>query len=628
MKSIVVLCMLSIFIYAVDGRNGEYQFSEFKNGNYSTNQFFTSKGAPEVRKSSRCSKGENSYCWPVIEDQNERVLASYSRNDLIEIVASGRYANISYLYYGHTYKVGKKYKTDYYFLDNEGNRYDTKSTVSSLDRIITKNRDVLDIASDGIYRNGSKVLDSNEKFTHAKIKNNLSGDISVVTVGQNNKIYISNTKDWFETTTKLSKRGDRLDILAVYPVSKDEVVYSVYKYINSYNKGLILGKVNFQNNKNYEGWLFNSENRNVGFSPSIYSEEGIITVSAINSSESNYLYTKLNSKDIQNIVGVKPKHIVGYEDEKKLSFLIGTGLSKMKWISNNKLKSGEGDNEKTIGKVDYDISDSMYKSVYIQGKYENKQLGISYLKNKAEDKGGDTKKASEYINVILDIDGFFSPQSSLRILVEEAEVNGLATYTENNIASIYDVSTKFTRYSAFVMKERGLFHGLDYTQYTMPTLLGYGKDGDVYFSVFDKKSKIQKITYNIGYDELSYAKRYENDYNKFYIQGLAGIGLGFIDLSSEAKSEVDRKVSQTSYKKDSDMPLSIALDYSLDLGYIWQQKAKSLGGLGYSVQLGYKLKGTYFRSKSSSEDENDSLSLEFERNDYWHGAYVSANIIF
>ncbi|MEA3383284.1 MAG: hypothetical protein U9Q20_01220 [Campylobacterota bacterium] len=78
--------------------------------------------------------------------------------------------------------------------------------------------------------------------------------------------------------------------------------------------------------------------------------------------------------------------------------------------------------------------------------------------------------------------------------------------------------------------------------------------------------------------------------------------------------------------------MTLAADYAMDFGYIWQQKSKTLKGLGYSTQIGYKLRGTYYGSGSSSDSESDSdsndLTLEFSRNDMWHGPYVSFNIIF
>jgi len=636
-KKVLLLFSLCAGIYTLaNGIEGEYQFAKFKQGYKSLNSHYDSQGVPNVKTSKRCTKGKNSYCWPVIQNEKGKVLVSYGRNDSVGIVSSARYKNQAYLYYSHSYKVGKKYYTDYYFIDQNGKKYDKPATASnSLSRKITKNRDVLDVTGNGIYLNNKIVLSSTEKLTHAKITNNLSGDQSVIAVTNEGKIYVSNTKVWKDTQLKVTKKGDRVGILSSFPSNENEIVYSIYKYINSYNKGLVAGRVNFDSNENIHGWLYNSENKNVGFDPEIYVFNNNILISAKNSSERTTLYTSIgNDSNFNKIVGIKPEHTKGFEDEKNFSFLAGTALSSITWDATNKI---EDENANSFGNVEYEISNSLYKTVYLQGKIGDTQLAISHLKNESEAKGGQTAKASQYTSAMLDIDGYFSPQASLRIVSEQGEVNGVATVS--NISGLlngsdfssnsFEVSTKFQRFSAFVMKERGFYHGLDYSIYKMPSLLGYGKDGSIKFTILDPELKIQKLTYNIGYDELSYARRYENNFSRIYLQGLAGVGIANLSLSGDLESRAQAKAISLGYN-GTGTDTTLAIDYALDMGYIWQQKSKTLKGFGYSTQLGYKLRGTSYMSGSSSKSNSDSnkLTLEFDRDDIWHGPYVSVNIIF
>jgi len=641
-KYIIFIIILSTSLYASQIM-GEYQYNEFKEGSVSTSGFFSEKGAPYVYVSSQCrGKGKNRRCWPVIRNQTKKILASYGTKDGVGGISSGRYQNIAYLYYSHTYKRGKDYYTDYYLMDDNGRKHSTPSrhASGSFDSIITKNKKLLQVSKSGVYINGQTILNSPTELTHAKISNNLRGDISIVAIDVDHHIQITNTKEWKDTNALLARKGDRSGVLSVYPKNSNEIIYSVYKYVNSYNKGLILGRVNFNTNENITGWLFNSENRNVGFDPEIYVDNGSIYLSATNSSERSSLYTVIpNNKSLSSIKGVVPKHIIGFEDEKNFSFLVGTSLSSITWQASNKVEDEDGN---SFGELEYEISDSIYKAVYLQGKIGDRQLAISHLKNEAEAKGGNTKKASEFLNVVLDLDGFFSPQSSLRIVSEQGTVNGLSSLTGIN-GTLYDTNgqnittlqdsefeTTMKRLSFFVMKERGLYHGLDYTEYIMPSLLGYGKDGNVLFTIYDPKTNIKKLTYNWGYDELSYAKRYENNFSRFYFQGLFGIGLG--QVTGDFEKVATQKATSLGYD-DITSPITFAVDYALDFGYIWQKKSKTLKGLGFSTQLGYKVRGTYFGAGTSSEKDEDStesndLSLEFSRNDIWHGPYVSVNIIF
>jgi hypothetical protein len=641
-KVLLLLTILGVVSFASEKPNTtEYSFSKFDANYSSKDSFFSSNGVPDIYISTECSgKGKNRKCWPVIIGGG-KTLKSYGQKDSVSMVAKGRYKDIAYLYYSHSYSRGKKTYTDYYFIDHTAKSYPKKGVKNgSLARNITRDAKVLDVTKYGIFLNGAKIVSSHSKLAYAKITNNLKGDQAIIAIDTKSKIYISDTKAFIDTKAKLASRGDRMGVLSVYPKDSSNIVYTVYKYVNSYNKGLIFGKINTKTDSTISGWLFNSEVRNVGFDPDIYTDGDKIYISATDSSNSKTISTILtDDKTLQKIVGVVPPHTVGFEEEKHLSFLVGTSVSYMFWNASNKV---EDEDQNSYGEVEYDISDSIYKSIYFQGKLGNTQLAVSHLKNEAESKGGATKKASEFINAVFDIDSFFDPSSSLRIVYEVGEINGLATWLKSSGDPVVQngitfknlpVSTKMERYSFFTMKDRGLYHGLDYTKYIMPSLLGFGKDGSIKFTIFDTKAKIQKLTYNIGYDELSYAKRYENNFSRLYLQGMFGLGVGHIKMS-DGGDYADKLAISKGYD-GTDEPITLVADYALDVGYIWQRKSKTLRGLGISTQVGYKLRGSYFSAGTTSEatgdeqsDDSNTLSLEFERHDIWHGAYASVNIVF
>lgn len=68
----------------------------------------------------------------------------------------------------------------------------------------------------------------------------------------------------------------------------------------------------------------------------------------------------------------------------------------------------------------------------------------------------------------------------------------------------------------------------------------------------------------------------------------------------------------------------------MDVGYIYQQRFKSLRGFGYALSGGYHLRGSISGMGQSDESETkaDELVLEMSRYDVWHGPYVSFNIIY
>ena len=629
MKKLLLIC-LAIFAFANDGEY-VYKNSSIEYNSMDLNQFFNDEGAPDIYFARKCSKGKHPVCWPIVKNNYGKILASYGSKDSVSKIMKSRYQNIAYLLYEHSYKVGKKYKREYFLIDNNGHKYTIPPhTNFALSSIITDNAQIIQIYQNRISYDGLDILIAPTTFTQAKLTNNLKGNISAIAIDTNNEIYVTNLQKFVNTKVKLAIHGDRENILASYPVNKQEVVWSVYKYVNSYNKGLLLGDVDFKNNENVYGWLVNSEIRNIGFDPEIYVDNGIVYVATTDSTNRDNIVLKTAISDIENMKGIIPKNIIGFEDEKSIGFLVGTSFSYLYWYATNEVKAEDGVD---YGDVKYDISSSMYQSIYLQGRMGDTQVALTYMKNKAEAKGAATEKASKFLNAVVDFNSFFNGSSTLRILAEKGEVNGIANWNGEDIYGVPVInrafSTKVDRYAALVIREQGYYYGLDYTQYKMPSLLGFSKDGNTKFVLFDPKAQIHKLTIDFGYDELSYAKRYENDFNRWYIQGLIGVGFGYVSMSND--SYANQEAKDLGYD-GIDTPITLAIDYGLDFGYIFQRKAKVLRGFGFSTQIGIKAKGTYFMAGTSSKNDNDNednkLNLEFERNDIWYGPYITFNLVF
>ena len=265
----------------------------------------------------------------------------------------------------------------------------------------------------------------------------------------------------------------------------------------------------------------------------------------------------------------------------------------------------------------------------MQGRYKNTRLVVNYLKNKEKN-----KKASTFLNTFIDFDSLFTTRS-LRLVIEKGSVSGVATYKDPNgdiKTDIYgnkvdktSIQTKLQHYSLLFIANDGFYHSIDYSIYKMPSLLGYGSGSSVSFTLFDPKTKIQKFSYIYGYDELSYTKRYFKDVNKFFMEGLIGIGLANISISD--KKELNKLVDENGYSGVDNSP-ALAFDYGLNIGYIFQRKSSYLKGFGISFEIGYKLRGTTYFSSTTDNNEDNKAQLVFERNDIWHGPYANINLVF
>ncbi len=610
---------------------GEWSFSTIQNTNNSLQKYFDNAQAPDVYTDYECPKKGNGDCWPVIRDGSGKVIESFGSKASLSTLADGRYKDIAYLYYSVTY--GKN--TSYHLIDNRGRSYSDPSLPhDGFDARITKDRHVISITPKGIYHDNSLLLSAPAELEDGEVQNNLQGDIAVIARTEADEVITSNTKAWSISKTMLVHNGDKENILSVFPRNATTLVYAFYKYVNVYNKGIILGKADFTTKKDTSGWLLNSEKRNIGFDPEVFVDTSDIAhLIAQDSTDEHKVETTIAYKDIEKLEGFTPEHIKGFEKQKSFSFLVGTALSYLEWKAQNKVK---GENDAFSAKLNYEIAANEFLSYYMQGRYNDTQLAVTYLQSKAKEQKGIQSAASKYLIGMLDFNKLFSKTSTLRIVMEKGKLNAIATLDEGgdansvlNYNGSVGVTNEVTRYSLLVMQERGFFYGLDYTQFQMPSLLGFGKSGDVKFAVFDPKTKIKKYSIELGYDELSYAKRYETYLSRFYIQGLGGVGLGYIDYSSEVSATIHTRSNALGYD-DVSSPLTFVFDGVLDIGYIYQNRVKFLHGLGLSSQIGIKARGTYYLSGSSSKsDDNDNkLTLEYDRYDLWYGPYVSLNLIF
>ena len=623
-----------IFLSAITLATGDYAFTPPQDGARGVDAYFDRLGTPDIKVSSKCDS--NNRCRPILMDHQGKVLKRFSSNSSVVLEAKARYKSIANAIVLHRYVSGSDrngnpiYSTDRYIMTNKGKRYSINTEQNrniALAKILTKSRYLVEVRKDGIYVNGKQTLRTETEFTHAELSNNPSGTVAAVAVDKYGHVYMSDLQVWKESGIVLAQHGDRQGVLAIYPRNKGESVLAIYKYVNRFNKGIVLARMRYVESNGTHGWLYNSKNQNIGFDPEIYMNKGGIYVSAKNSSTKSDVHFVVQSLDISKMPEAILDHTAGFERENNLEFLVGTGVSKLSWDANSKVeKDGV-----TYLDVKYDISDAIYNIGYLQGRKGNKQLAINYTQNSAEKKGGLAKKSSNFLTFVFDVHGFFSPQSSLRISFEEGNVNGIA---ESSGLSPEEFETTYSRYSGLVMKERGYYWGLDFTDYTMPSAIGFSDyTKSISYSIFDKEIQIQKLSFVGGYDVLSYTTRYETDMRRFYYAGKLGIGLASIGMSGEARDTVELDTGKT-IKSSFGTQTAIALEGELDLGYLIHKSFARLRGLGYSFTAGYKFRGDYFgstQSESNTSDaalEYDELALEFGRYDFWHGPYITLNMIF
>ena len=635
LASIFVL-PLSTALFAIQSDENHHSFFPLQQGAMNADQYFDKLGLPDVRVSYRTRPHCKEKCdYPVIENQKGQILVRYTYDEALHTVAKGRYTDIAYLQYEHSYPCGDKSCSETIFMDHKGRRSPSRATTNgTFSTLISKDREIYSVTSRGIYVNATPLLHLEHPLTLGVIKNNPNGDIAAAGVDAAGQLYSTNTKVWHRSNIHLQEHGDRGGILDIYPKDEDESFIAIYRYTRAENKGLIGIHTTYSSSKESTGWLYNARNKNVGFDPSIVVDDGKIYVSATDSTNSEMVMMLIDEDQFDTISHAEnfPQHIIGYEYEREFTFLLGSRLAYNGWHASTYVSA----NDTEYADASYELDDSIYTALYFSGRIYNVRLGLSYLQNWAEQRGEGAKIASKMFNMFLDFDSLFSKSSSLRIEVERAKLNGTVAYQRNDNTEVITgpaqkestFETTYTNYSAKVMMERGAFIGASYVQYNSPAAVGFSNSSkDIEYVTFDNDVNYQNYLLIAGYDELSYAKRYETDLSRFYIEGNGGIGISVYDLSDRTRQEVEQGTS-----KSINATWSIVLQAELNLGYLWQRRFKSIQGFGYAITTGFKAHGSWQGSgqskESDSEIDDNTLELETGRYDIWYGPYVSFNLLF
>jgi len=661
-KQLFVYILLLLFAQAI--YSDEYSATDVKSGLKTTSVFFNQTGVPDLVIKRQCQqKKKNAKCWQLIVNSAGKEF-HYAIGHSISQISKGRYRDKVYLLITERWQKGKKSVSSTYLIDDKFKKTSFNKSyknvlskgfwgkkrsfkMQTIDSKVTRNGNLLVLYRDGlleINRAGKviKKVETPEELESGKIGSNPQGEFSAIAVAsESNLVYLSNYHKWVQTDLELSEHGDRQGVVSIYPAGDDMAYGAAYKYVNAYNKGIYVIKTDFKQERVEQGLLFNSEDRNIGFDIDTYVHGDEVIISGKNSSDNEAVYFQLAKNDFSLLSDAMPEYMDSYfYDESPLAVLAGTGVSQVFWNAKSEVKQDDD----VVADVEYEISDALFITAQFEGRWQNTQLAVTYLQNKVEDyaeqqgqnaggsAGGNlAKRASSYLFSTLDINGLFSKSSSLRLVAETGETQGVAVFKRNDqLVSEQEFKTKFLRIAALNMRERGFYWGLEYVNFRMPSAVGFSDQSkNIVYTDFDNAMKMTKASLLFGFDMLAYAKRYETNFKKFYISGNAGVGIGYLKISDEVEDAAKQQTGKTSIN----LPTPFAIDGMLELGYLVQQRAKSLFGMGYSASIGYRGKLLFLNSGQSVDDEDSSieaneLETEFERLDIWHGPFAQVNLIF
>ncbi len=119
------------------------------------------------------------------------------------------------------------------------------------------------------------------------------------------------------------------------------------------------------------------------------------------------------------------------------------------------------------------------------------------------------------------------------------------------------------------MGEGGNYIGLEFLNYRIPSAVGFSDDwGSIVLIGFDPNFTLNSLLLVLGYDHVSYARRYETNFEGFYFAGNGDLGLGIAEVSSYLKE----RAKTTAGADEVQIPLYLVLKAYGEVGYLYQRR--------------------------------------------------------
>ena len=595
----------------------------------SVNEYYTNRGAPGVKLKRYCP--EDGDCRKRIVNQNGRLLKEFSSEKTVSALGRSRYWDRIYLLVRHSYERGDNSGWEVKLFDQNGDYQNVDQTwkkAEALDIFPTFKGNLAVLQPDGlhIWTTGGRLIhqvEVSESLTHGRIQANLDGTLATIGVSSNNTVWLGDAESWTKTNLTLTRRGDRRGIFTAYPIPDDGTAGVVYDYENVYRKGLYMVR-----SEGDTGPVFLSSDRNVGWDPELLITDSEYLISAKDSTHERPVQVSVPRQELNDREWPNPDLEKFPEGGNNVSMFAGVGVMSRHWRAESKVKK----NGTIFTNVDYNFNRALLRKAQFQGRIGSTRYVLNYLKQlteeKIEKKAGRTASESvEYLTGMIEFENYISPSSSLRLGYRRSKTEGLASITHSTKPDTSEsFNVKFQEFGLYQMLERGRYYGLEYTNYQLPSAVGFSNQNqNIVYSDFDSEFGFQTLSFIAGYDPQSYAKRYETNYSGWFVSGDGGLGLGWAEISDRIK----REAKSTTGKDEISIPLFLALEATIETGYLWQRRTRFLGGLGLQTLLGYRADATWMAvGRNDENDDVDQLVLEFDREDIWHGPFVRFNIIF
>ncbi|MFY0665204.1 MAG: hypothetical protein JXQ97_11300 [Natronospirillum sp.] len=576
-------------------------------------------------------------CPPQLVNHDGRVLRSYPSRYEISTVAAGRHADQAFLLYRRAIPVYRDdeetFNVSYWLINDQGVRreFSPRSSTTSINSILPDGS-LLQVTNENATRADHQgrretLITFPEGVRDFTVTTGLNSQVAIVLRLDDDTLWACSLSSCADSGISLSARGDRSEILSVYPRTEHQLYLVAYKYINAYNKGLYGAEVDLSTEHRQHGWLAHSMDRNLGFSPQVMVVDDDIIVQARNTTQRQTFALHHPVDSWANALNPWPDLPAQFNRESFFELQASSGVQRVNSVMWNSVEFKDDLNSGRHSRVNYELEPGWGTLFALEGRVGGRYLALSYLQQ-LDDR---IAKASRWLSLVLDLNrlGEMSDsQTGLRFELDRAELWGAAdTRLPGERQSFDDITIERLRMALYATMERGLYYGLSYQRQTQPAVVGFSnQQQDIVYSTFVPDLTVNLVQLHVGYDQLAYSRRYETNYNAFYIDGNAGFGMGWITDGGDIGDAALAEVTQT---REERVPL-FGASFNAELGYQVQRRSSRLWGAGISAQAGYRASGYVFGQGQGEESEIESYEItrELSITGFQHGPFATLSLIF
>lgn len=197
-----------------------------------------------------------------------------------------------------------------------------------------------------------------------------------------------------------------------------------------------------------------------------------------------------------------------------------------------------------------------------------------------------------------------------------------------------DINWQYTRTDVYLLNTWRVRYGVMVQLQTMYLpIYGYTiQEGDTEWSFAGggpSLANLSDVAITVGYSQLDYAAKYENNVGKFFLDGDVGIGVTTANLLDD----VTLLVPEGDDVEEVDRASDLLLMGQAEAGYLLQRRSKKLRGLGVWARGGYRVEGfsngsAAFPGEEDEPVEEDNTRVSFSRYELRHGPFVQGGLVF